>query len=315
MLDRKRRAWGVYGIRRSTRVSCQPMEKTLPTVPVTGPARQIYYEDSSPNGGQPVIVFSHGFLMDHTMFATQVAMLSPTWRCITWDQRGHGLTAAANDRLSPFDFYDSANDLSDLLDYLKIESAVLVGMSQGGFLSLRCALTNPNVVRSLILIDTEAGLMSPQAISANEGLLAAWLGDGFANANLGTIIATQIIGPGDGQQVWPGAGAWIAKWGLTRFHNLIPCFNALVERDDVTPYLGALHKRALAEAPRPALVIHGSLDASVPLAAGQAMAQGLGVECQVIDGAGHGACMSYFEVVNPIIQQFLADLPALPSKG
>ncbi len=285
----------------------------MPLVPIAGPARQIYYEDTAPGGTQPVIVFSHGFLMDRTMFPTQVEMLQGTYRCITWDQRGHGNTAT--NRLSPFDFYDSANDLSDLLASLNITEAVLVGMSQGGFLTLRCALTNPSLVRAMILIDTEAGVMSGATKTANMNLLQAWLNDGYANADLGPPIAREIIGPGDGQEIWPGAIGWMQKWGATKFHNLIPCFNALVDRDDLTPFLGALGRRALAAAPRPALVIHGTDDASVPLAAGQALATGLGAEFQPIPGAGHGACMSYFELVNPIIETFLAGLPPPASAG
>src|SRR3546814_2417196 len=41
-------------------------------------------------------------------------------------------------------------------DLLGIEHAVLAGMSQGGYLSLRCALRHPQCVRALILIDTQA---------------------------------------------------------------------------------------------------------------------------------------------------------------
>ena len=46
---------------------------------------------------------------------------------------------------------------SALLDHLGIEQAVLGGMSQGGFLSLRAALLAPDRVRALVLIDTQAG--------------------------------------------------------------------------------------------------------------------------------------------------------------
>ena len=64
----------------------------------------------------------------------------------------------ATDSCAPFTYYDSANDLAALLAHLGIERAVLAGMSQGGYLSLRCALTHPALVRALILIDTQAML-------------------------------------------------------------------------------------------------------------------------------------------------------------
>lgn len=260
-------------------------------------SRNLYYEDTGGSG--PVIVFSHGFLMDHEMFAPQIEMLKSDYRCISWDQRGHGLTAT--DRLSPFDFYDSANDLSDLLDYLKIDRAVLVGMSQGGFLSLRCALTNPDVVRALILIDTEAGVMSATEIAQNEGMLQMWITQGYTPA-LAAGIAAEIIGPGLGVGLWPGAGGWEVKWGQTKFVNLIPCFNALIQRDDISSVLGAIK--------RPALVIHGSDDLSVPVSAGQTMATGLNAQFQLIEGAGHASCLTHAVQVDPLIGAFLAGLTA-----
>ena len=92
---------------------------------------ELTYTDS---GGQgPAVVFSHGFLMDQAMFDRQVAALTPQYRVVTWDQRGHGGTRAPG----PFTYWDSAADVLALLDHLGIERAVLADMSQGGFLSLR----------------------------------------------------------------------------------------------------------------------------------------------------------------------------------
>ena len=84
----------------------------------------------------------------------QVTALALQYRVIAWDQRGHGGTRATG----PFTYWDSAADLLGLLDHLGAERAVLAGMSQGGFVSLRAALTAPGRVRALVLIDGEAGL-------------------------------------------------------------------------------------------------------------------------------------------------------------
>ena len=112
---------------------------------------EINYADS---GGQgPAVVFSHGYLMDHSMFDRQVTALAPQYRVITWDQRGHGGTRATG----AFTYWDSAADVLALLDQLGVERAVLAGMSQGGFLSLRAALTAPDRVQALVLIDSQAG--------------------------------------------------------------------------------------------------------------------------------------------------------------
>jgi pimeloyl-ACP methyl ester carboxylesterase len=46
---------------------------------------EISYTDSGGEG--PAVVFSHGYLMDRTMFDRQVTALAPQYRVITWDQR------------------------------------------------------------------------------------------------------------------------------------------------------------------------------------------------------------------------------------
>src|SRR5580658_1873508 len=113
----------------------------MPIAQVNG--QRIHYQDTG--GAGPPVIFSHGLFMDHEMFAPQVAALKGRYRVITWDERGHGGTAGAS--LDPFSYYDSADDLVALLGHLGIGRAVLAGMSQGGFLSLRVALIHPEVVR------------------------------------------------------------------------------------------------------------------------------------------------------------------------
>ena len=54
-------------------------------------------------------------------------------------------------------------------------SAVLAGMSQGGFLSLRAALTAPERVRGLVLIDTQAGVEDPEALPLYQGMNDEWV--------------------------------------------------------------------------------------------------------------------------------------------
>src|SRR6516165_5967330 len=138
----------------------------MPVAAVNG--IEISYTDS---GGQgPAVVFSHGYLLDHTMFGRQVTALAPRYRVITWDQRGHGGTRAAG----PFTYRDSAADLLGLLGQLGVERAVLAGMSQGGFVSLRAALSAPDRVRALVLIDSQAGLEDPANAPGYEQIHQAW---------------------------------------------------------------------------------------------------------------------------------------------
>jgi pimeloyl-ACP methyl ester carboxylesterase len=67
----------------------------MPIAEVNG--QKLFYEDTG--GNAPAVVLSHGLFMDHSMFDPQVEALRDRWRCIAWDERGHGQTG---DALAPF---------------------------------------------------------------------------------------------------------------------------------------------------------------------------------------------------------------------
>ena len=51
---------------------------------------RLYFEDTGGDG--PPVLFSHGFLLDHTMWDAQVDALKDRFRCIRWDERSHGMS-------------------------------------------------------------------------------------------------------------------------------------------------------------------------------------------------------------------------------
>jgi pimeloyl-ACP methyl ester carboxylesterase len=142
--------------------------------------QRLFFEDSG--GERLAVAFSHGFLIDHSMFGAQVEMRRARYRCVAWDERGHGQTGDATE---PFTYWDSADDLAGLLASLGVERAVLAGMSQGGYLSLRAALAHPDLVRGLILIDTQAGVENPELMPYYRSLLERWLTQGMDASRAG----------------------------------------------------------------------------------------------------------------------------------
>src|SRR5918996_5667733 len=118
------------------------------------PGARVRYEE---HGSGPAVIFSHGLLMDREMFAPQVDAFRDDYRCVVWDERGHGETRSEGS----FTYWDLAADLIGLLDHLEVERVVAVGMSQGGFLSTRAALKNPDRIAALAFIDSQAGLEDP----------------------------------------------------------------------------------------------------------------------------------------------------------
>jgi pimeloyl-ACP methyl ester carboxylesterase len=260
----------------------------MPVTDVNG--QRLYYEDTGGDG--PVVVFSHGLFMDQSMFAPQLEAFGGRWRCIAWDQRGHGQTRGSAE---PFTYWDSANDLAALLGQLGIDRAVLAGMSQGGFLSLRAALAHPGLVDALILIDTQAGPEDPERLPGYQAMVDEWLANGPSQEML-DVIASLILGQG-----YADTRRWQNRWREISNDTLVQVFTTLSTREDI-------HDR-LAEIDVPALVIHGADDASIPLESGQRLADGLpDASIAVIPGAGHAANLTHPELVNPEIERFLTGL-------
>jgi pimeloyl-ACP methyl ester carboxylesterase len=75
-----------------------------------------------------------------------------------------------------------------LLSFLNIDSAILAGMSQGGFLGMRCALTHPERVRALVLISTQAPRAMKEAIP-NAELVVITGGHSVNMTNPGSVNA------------------------------------------------------------------------------------------------------------------------------
>ena len=207
-------------------------------------AQHIYFEDSG-GPGAPVI-FSHGYLMDHEMFEPQVAALSAEFRCITWDERGFGQTEAAD----LFSYWDSADDALALLSHLGIDAAFFVGMSQGGFLSMRAALRAPERVRGLGLIDTQAGPEAEEARPLFEGMAVDWSTNGASDA-LTDAVAGIIMSPGYDHS------SWVAKWQAIPLDRIAVPFRTLMDRDDITD--------RVPELAAPVIIFHGEADAAIPM--------------------------------------------------
>jgi hypothetical protein len=247
----------------------------------------IAFEDTG--GKKPVVILSHGFLMDHSMFDAQVAALRDTHRVITWDERGFGGTKATGD----FSYWDSANDVLGLMDHLGINSAVLGGMSQGGFLSLRVALTAPERVEALILLDTQSGVEAPETVEPYNQLHAAWVEHGAVAVQ--DIIAGIILGPGDWSE-------WFAKWGAMEPDQFTAAFNCLMHRDDITDRLG--------EITCPALIVHGTADVAIPMEKAEVLRDRIAGPTTLVpvEGGPHAANMTHATETNRAIVQFLAAL-------
>lgn len=119
----------------------------------------IYYEDQ---GTGPAVLLSHGYSATSRMWEGQVAAFKDKYRVITWDMRGHGQSDSPDDG-SKYSEAATVDDMAAILTHLGIESAVIGGLSLGGYMSLAFNIAHPAMVRALMLFDTGPGYKNPVA--------------------------------------------------------------------------------------------------------------------------------------------------------
>ena len=110
-------------------------------------------------GQGPRTILAHGgWISNVEDWITTLAPLSTTWRTVTYDHRGAGLTRVPVDRISPQALVD---DVFRVMDALDIERCVLAGFSRGTVTALRAVLAQPERFDGLVLMNGCGEVQSP----------------------------------------------------------------------------------------------------------------------------------------------------------
>jgi len=100
--------------------------------------------------GDPLLLIM-GLAADRRMWMLQLPVLTPHFRCITFDNRGIGESTAPP---GPFTMEQMAADALAVLDEAGIERAHVLAISMGGAIAQHLALKAPERIRSLVLAST-----------------------------------------------------------------------------------------------------------------------------------------------------------------
>ena len=134
-------------------------------------------------GAGKSLLFLHAGVADKRMWHDQISDLGKDYHVVAYDRRGFGETISVDE---PFTHIE---DLHQLLDQLGLETAVLIGCSQGGRVALDFTLAYPQRVKKLVLIaPAVSGAPAPTTLPANieaviEALDAAEEADDLALVN------------------------------------------------------------------------------------------------------------------------------------
>ena len=252
----------------------------------------LFVRDEGRTDGPPV-VFVHGFPFSHEMWAPQVGALSDKYRVISYDVRGLGQSPAGDGQYTLEFFVD---DLIGLLDGLKIEKAVVCGLSMGGYIALRAIEKYPARFSAAVLADTRSEADSNEAKIKRAAALKTVKREGakvFAEGFLKAVFAPESFtrAPQAVQKIRSIIEA-------TPPAGICGAILALASRTDTT---ANLNKVAV-----PALILVGEHDTLTPPSAAEAMAALIpNSELHVIPHAAHMSNLENTPEFNLRLRTFL----------
>jgi pimeloyl-ACP methyl ester carboxylesterase len=244
----------------------------MPVVSANG--LDIFYEA---RGHGEAILLIAGFGCDLSIWSQVVPHLSSGHRVIVFDNRGMGRTVAPD---GPSSIRQMASDTAALIAALGLGRVHVAGHSMGGMIAQELALQYPEVIASLMLLSTCAGLDE-----RGRAIIRAW---GELPRLLDVRTTTRLIMPWIYTNAFyerPGAVEQVQKALVTNPYPPTPQAvqaqsQAIVEWESYSRLSAINH---------PTLVLVGREDILLPVAFAESLAQGIrGAELLVLQNTGHG---------------------------
>lgn len=241
-------------------------------------------------GEGPPLLFVHGAAEDHRIWQPQLTGLADEFTVVAWDEPGAG---RSSDPPEDFGLGDYADGLAALIERVGLGSAHVAGLSWGGTVVLELYRRHPELVATLIMIDTYAGW---------KGSLPAAEVETRAAGTRRMLAASDE----DFDPTLPGLFAGDPP------EEFVPLLDAIA--GDVRPAtlereLSIMAETDLSEVlPRvsvPTLLVWGALDARSPLAVARQFEEAIpDTELVVVEGAGHMSTLERPERVNDAVRRF-----------
>lgn len=265
----------------------------MPTIKINGV--EIYYEEHG--SGDETIIFSHGLLMSGEMFTAQVDAFKDRYRCIVYDHRGQGKTPVAKDG---YDMDTLTEDAAALIEKLNCAPCHFVGLSMGGFVGMRLAIRRPELLKSLMLMETSSDPEPADNVPKYKklGFVARWLGMKLViNKVMPIMFGKKFINDESRsakREEWKQRIISADRIGINR------ALFGVITREGVYEQLDKINT--------PTLIIVGDQDTATVPAKSERMHERIkNSKFVIIEGAGHSSSIEEPEQVNKAIEEFLVN--------
>jgi pimeloyl-ACP methyl ester carboxylesterase len=245
------------------------------------PGLTVHLRDQGPRDA-PVLVLLHGSNASLHTWQQWVARLTPSYRVVTFDFPGHGLTGPAPDRQYTTEAY--VRDVDAVVTKLGLTRFALGGNSMGGGVAVGYTIAHPDKVAALILVDA-GGAPARGDSSLPIGFRIARtpvIRDIVKDITPRAIIETSLHQTVSVQSVVTPATVDL-YWELLRYPG-----NRQATMDRFSQGYSHFDPAAVAGITAPTLIVWGREDKLIPVASADWYAATIkGSKAVILDGVGH----------------------------
>jgi pimeloyl-ACP methyl ester carboxylesterase len=262
---------------------------------MTGVSKPRYVEARPSGRGRPqgTLVLIHAFPLNAHMWEPQLALADRGWHVVAPQLTGLGEGTDGPPATSIDDF---AGDVVDVLDALRVEEAVVGGLSMGGYAAFALFRRAPRYFRGLILADTRSEADTPQALAGRRHMLEV-----IAERGTGGVadeMVPKLLGATTQRDRADVAARVRTLIAANRPDGIAGAVRALMTRPDSGATLGTIHC--------PTLIVVGEEDMITPPALSRDMQRRIAQsELVVIGGAGHLSSLEAPDAFNAALAHFL----------
>lgn len=244
------------------------------------------------NGQGEPLVFIHGLGSSSRDWEPQKEYFSNAFQVVTYDVRGHG---QSDKPPGPYSIPTFAADLAGLIENLGIAPVHLVGYSMGGWIAFQLAVSYPNLLKSMVIVNSSPELV-PRTFQERA---AVWqrtiLFRLFSMRKIGEIIAKRIFIKPEQEEL---RHTFIERWAENHKPAYMAAFRAA---------LGWTVFTQLGEIKTPTLVLTTTEDYTPVTEKEVYTALMPNAKLQVIEDARHAPQVEKSIEFNQLIEKFLSE--------
>lgn len=231
-------------------------------------------------GSRTPLILLHGGGSDSDSWNNQFYAFARQYRVVAPDSRAQGRTSDGD---GPLTYHVMAEDTLKLMDYLAIDSAYLVGWSDGGVIGIDLAIHHPERVKALV---AHGAHIRPDGLT---DAFTEWIRDPQTSAD------------------WVKEGESLYR---QRFPDTDPAYMLVIAEKLTTMWLTEPKFTAdeLASIKAPTLILDGQREEIIRAGHAKEITDAIpGAKLILIPGAGHGAPATNPDDFNKIVLDFLKD--------